>query len=293
MAPRNQDHVVEAEPTQTSEPGAGDLQRALEVTRIVRAVGACDGVLELGHDVGGDRALAAKVAEPRDSLAERPPAAPGARPDPAVELPGRPLDPAGARPRADQHGRAAEGLGPDRRERGSIDALARPEPAHDPQGLVEAPEARGEVEAERREVGGRRAGSDAEPQPAAGHEVCGQHPLGKLHRVSQGDLEDPGPQLDVARHGGRDGESGEGVGLKESAADRVESPRALEADGLDAPGGVGQRRGRERAPGGQGDPEARHRSYLGLNPDVPTQPVSETSSMTPSGPLYLTSTLPS
>ena len=121
----------------------------------------------------------------------------------------------------------------------------------------------------------------------------GQHPLGELHRVSQGDLEDPGSQLDVARHGGRDGEGREGVGLKEPAADRVEGPRTLEADGLDAPGGVGQRRGRERAPGGQGDPEARHRSYLGLNPDVPTQPVSETSSMTPSGPLYLTSTLPS
>lgn len=29
-----------------------------------------------------------------------------------------------------------------------------------------------------------------------------------------------------------------------------------------------------------------------LKPEVPTQPVSDTSTMTPSGPLYLTSTLP-
>ncbi len=204
--------------------------------------------VQLRDHVGDDGAPTAQVAESRDSLAQQSPAAPGAGPHPAVELAGCPLDPPRARPRADQHGWAAQGRGPDRLQRRSPHSLARPEPPHDRQRLVEPTEARGEIEAERLEVRGGRSGSYAEPQPPAGREVRGQHPLGELHGVSQRNLQDSRPQIDVAGHGGRDGKRSERIREKEPAADGVERPDALEARRFDPPGGVREALRSERGP---------------------------------------------
>src|SRR5215510_5732553 len=116
-------------------------------------------MLNYFHDYSSQTA---EISKQLDPLKKDSPVAPGARSDPAVELAGRPLDPARARPRADQHGRPAEGIGPHRRQRGGADALAGPEPPHGRERLVHAPKARGEVEAERLEVSGSRPRPHAE-----------------------------------------------------------------------------------------------------------------------------------
>src|SRR4029434_1463435 len=116
VTPRDDDDVVEAELAQPVQALAGRLPRALEVARVVGAVGALRLAQMLDH-VGDDGAPAAKVAKPLDPLAQEPPVAPRARSHPAVELAGRPLDPARARPRADQHGRPPDGRVPHRRQR--------------------------------------------------------------------------------------------------------------------------------------------------------------------------------
>jgi hypothetical protein len=76
----------------------------------------------------------------------------------------------------------------------------------------------------------------------------GQHSLGKLHRVSQRDLQHSGSKLDVARHGGRDGKSGERIRKKESAPDGIERPDAFEAGRFDPSRGVRKTLGPERRP---------------------------------------------
>ena len=70
--------------------------------------------------------------------------------------------------------------------------------------------------------------------------MSGQHSLGKLHRVSQRHLQPSGSELDVARHGGRDGKSGERIRKKEPAPDGIERP--------DASRGVRKALGLERRP---------------------------------------------
>src|SRR5262249_61115891 len=183
VTPRNDDDVVESELAQAAQPLAGRIPRAFQVARIVRAIRARRLAQMLDH-VGDDGTPAAEIAKPLDPLAQESPVATGPRSDPAVELAGRPLDPARARPRADQDGRPAAGLGPDRRQRGGADALAGPEPPHGRERLVHAPEARGEVEAERLEVSGSRSRPHAEPQPAARHQMSCQHALRELHRIA-------------------------------------------------------------------------------------------------------------
>src|SRR5262245_30483993 len=183
VTPRNDDDVVEAELAQAVQPLAGRLPRALQVARIVRAIGARRLAQMLDH-VRDASSPTAETAKPLAPLAQEPPVAPGARSDPAVDLAGRPLDPARARPRADQHGRPAEGIGPHRRQRGGADALAGPEPPHGRERLVHAPKARGEVEAERLEVSGSRPRPHAEPHPATRHQMSRQHALRELHRIT-------------------------------------------------------------------------------------------------------------
>ena len=119
-------------------------------------------------------------------------------------------------------------------------ALARPQLPHRRQVLAEAAEARRKVHAERGEVRGRRARPDAEQEPPAGHEVRRQDPVREVHGVPEGDLQDAGAQLDPARHRGRHGERDERVGQEESAADRVEDPRAVEPGRLDAARPLGE-----------------------------------------------------
>jgi len=116
-----------------------------------------------------------------------------------------------------------------------------------------------------------------------------EHALGELDGVAQGDLQDAGAELEIARDGTRDGERRERIGQQPAPTDGVERPGAGEAGPLDVAGCLGEAVGSERsaAPAGQSDPESRH-----MFPVVPTQPVSDTSIMTPSGPLYFTSTLP-
>src|SRR5262249_38056826 len=134
VTPRNDDDVVEAELAQAVQPPAGRLPRALQVARIVRAIGARRLAQMLDY-VRDDSSPTAEIAKPLDPLAQESPVAPGTRSDPAVELAGRPLDPARTRPPADQHGRPtagrpAEGSGPHRRQRGGAAPLAGPEPPH-------------------------------------------------------------------------------------------------------------------------------------------------------------------
>src|SRR5262249_18435313 len=126
VTPRDDDDVVEAELAQPVQSLAGCFPGTFQVTRVVWAVGAARLAQMLDH-VGDDGTPAPEVANPLDPLAQEPPVASGARSDPAVELAGRPLDPSRARPRADQYGRPAEGLGPHRRQRGGADPLAGPE----------------------------------------------------------------------------------------------------------------------------------------------------------------------
>ena len=81
LVPAGHEHDVVVAPfTQPMQPLAGDLGRALEVARILGAVGACGGTVEIDPHVGDDGALASEIAKARDALTERPPAA--ARPDP-------------------------------------------------------------------------------------------------------------------------------------------------------------------------------------------------------------------
>src|SRR5437867_7446595 len=159
VTPWDDDDVVEAELAQPMQPLAGRIPSAFEVARIVGAIRTGRPAPQMLDHVGDNGAAAAEVAKPLDPLAQEPPAAPGARSHPAVELAGRPLDPPRARPRTDQHRRPAEGRGPDRLQRGRAHALAGPEPPHDRQRLVQTPEARGEVEAQRLEIPGGRSRS--------------------------------------------------------------------------------------------------------------------------------------
>src|SRR5438093_1031432 len=142
MVPGDEDDVVEAELTQAMQPRASVVPGAFEIARIVGPVRARPVARQMHDHVGDDGTPTAQVAEPHDTLAQQSPAAPGAGPHPAVELAGRPLDPPRARPRADQHGWAAEGRGPDGLQRGSVHALA-PErlPASSP-GPLRPPEGR-------------------------------------------------------------------------------------------------------------------------------------------------------
>src|SRR6266850_1675873 len=99
VTPRDDDDVVEAELAQPVQALAGRLPSALEVARIVGAIRTGRLAPQMLDHVGDDGAPAAEVAKPFDPLAQEPPAAPGARSHPAVELAGRPLDPARARRR--------------------------------------------------------------------------------------------------------------------------------------------------------------------------------------------------
>src|SRR4029453_9780410 len=103
VTPRDDDDVIEAELAQPVQALAGRLPRALEVGRVVGAVGGL-GLAQMLDHVGDDGAPAAKVAKPLDPLAQEPPVAPGTRSHPAVQPAGRPLDPARARPRAGRAG---------------------------------------------------------------------------------------------------------------------------------------------------------------------------------------------
>src|SRR5262245_6585766 len=94
---RDDDDVVEAELTQPVQSLARGLSRAFQVAGVVRPVGALR-LAQMLDDVGDDGTTAAEIAKPLDPLAQEAPVAPGARPDPAVELAGRPLDPPRARP---------------------------------------------------------------------------------------------------------------------------------------------------------------------------------------------------
>ena len=177
------------------------------------------------------------------------PAAAGAGSDPAVELAGGALDPAGARPRADEDRRPAGGGGPRaelrRRPR------ARP-PTASSWSTSDSSRRRkrdAKVHAERGEVGGRRSRSDAEPQPPAGHEVRRQDPMREVHGVPERDLQDAGAAARSARHRGRHGERDERVGQEESAADRVEDPRAVEPGRLDAARPLGEALGSQDSRG--------------------------------------------
>src|SRR5213594_2962881 len=99
LVPTGHEHdVVVAPLAQPMQALAGDLERALEVTRILGPVRARGGAVEVDPHIGHDGALASEIAKARNALAERPPATARPRPDPAVELAGRSLDPLRACP---------------------------------------------------------------------------------------------------------------------------------------------------------------------------------------------------
>src|SRR5439155_3667379 len=90
--PGDEDHVVEPERAEALEPIARDLGRTREIARIVRSVGTGGRTVEVDLDVGDDGALAAEVAEPRDPVAQRPPARARAGADPAIAVSSRTPD---------------------------------------------------------------------------------------------------------------------------------------------------------------------------------------------------------
>src|SRR4030095_5205428 len=106
---------------------------------------------QVHRDVGGDRALAARLAEATDTLAQLGDTGARARPDPAVELLRRARNPRAARPRADQHLRSAD-RGAPRLELRGPDLLASPEAAHQDECVAHLLHACIEIHADRVEV---------------------------------------------------------------------------------------------------------------------------------------------
>ncbi len=96
------------------------------------------------------------------------------------------------------------------------------------------------IETEQFEIRARRAAADAKPQPPARQRLDRLHPMGKLDRMAQRQLQDPDAEFDPLGHGGEDRQFHQRIERRAAASHRISDPDPRKPGGFDTAGIIGR-----------------------------------------------------